>query len=552
MHASLHRRRGATGPQAGRGARPGPLGLPRPAGSAVAAAPRPGAGTRTVPASDRETPFAILTMQCFVLFIVSICLLLRCTAIRWHTGCMCELKEKPSAPSEAIKSHVTQVGFGSQYFRVAGRISEFCPCSQLHIFALNEHRIAKPLEALLHTYFFRYFRVDLGAECPFWDANAYCTVRDCSVDEEDKETDKEMSDVDRKACPMVSQKWTNEADSSWTNEAENKGHIYADLLQNPEKYTGYKREAGASQVWHEIHAYNTFHSEGVAARGGEQETEDGLAEMPLEHRVFYKAVSGLHTSISSHISCGYLLDKKEDIWGVDLDQYMRRIYSHPERINNLHFAYLLVLRSVDVAADFLMHKYDFSSRVPPGAEPDKPKEILAELLKNRDSWPLNFDEESAFTAHGNSTEMLNQFRAKFYNISRIMDCVGCQRCRLWGKLQVMGLGTALRILYAPDRQLVLASLHRNHIVALLNLLGRLSHSIKAAQDMLPLMKLVEDEQIRGATLQPTTNVKGTPADDPAAAQSTEFKPPKSTQNAKKNAWGGNLDFTFRHGGRFDL
>ncbi len=28
------------------------------------------------------------------------------------------------------------------------------------------------------------------------------------------------------------------------------------------------------------------------------------------------------------------------------------------------------------------------------------------------------------------------FKVHFRNISRIMDCVGCDKCRLWGKLQV--------------------------------------------------------------------------------------------------------------------
>ena len=28
------------------------------------------------------------------------------------------------------------------------------------------------------------------------------------------------------------------------------------------------------------------------------------------------------------------------------------------------------------------------------------------------------------------------FKLHFRNISRIMDCVGCDKCRLWGKLQV--------------------------------------------------------------------------------------------------------------------
>lgn len=34
--------------------------------------------------------------------------------------------------------------------------------------------------------------------------------------------------------------------------------------------------------------------------------------------------------------------------------------------------------------------------------------------------------------------------------SALMDCVGCEKCRLWGKLQVLGLGTALKILFSVD------------------------------------------------------------------------------------------------------
>ena len=31
----------------------------------------------------------------------------------------------------------------------------------------------------------------------------------------------------------------------------------------------------------------------------------------------------------------------------------------------------------------------------------------------------------------------NEFKSHFRNISRIMDCVGCDKCKLWGKLQVI-------------------------------------------------------------------------------------------------------------------
>lgn len=47
-------------------------------------------------------------------------------------------------------------------------------------------------------------------------------------------------------------------------------------------------------------------------------------------------------------------------------------------------------------------------------------------------------------------ELLTEIQHKFYNISRVMDCISCDKCRLNGKVQVRGLATALKILFIPD------------------------------------------------------------------------------------------------------
>jgi hypothetical protein len=63
------------------------------------------------------------------------------------------------------------------------------------------------------------------------------------------------------------------------------------------------------------------------------------------------------------------------------------------------------------------------------------------------------------------------FRAHFRNITRIMDCVGCSKCKLWGKLQVHGIGTALKILFSGKKSTKF-TLRRREVVALFNVLGR--------------------------------------------------------------------------------
>lgn len=66
-----------------------------------------------------------------------------------------------------------------------------------------------------------------------------------------------------------------------------------------------------------------------------------------------------------------------------------------------------------------------------------------------------------------------------------MDCVGCDKCRLWGKLQITGMGTALKVLFSSvgleagleqPEPLVLS---RGEVVAFVNTLHRFSESLMA-------------------------------------------------------------------------
>ncbi len=43
-----------------------------------------------------------------------------------------------------------------------------------------------------------------------------------------------------------------------------------------------------------------------------------------------------------------------------------------------------------------------------------------------------------------------EMKAKFMNISKILDCISCEKCRLNGKVQIKGMGTAMKILFSPS------------------------------------------------------------------------------------------------------
>ena len=56
----------------------------------------------------------------------------------------------------------------------------------------------------------------------------------------------------------------------------------------------------------------------------------------------------MHASISAHIANDYLLSEVGGVWGPSLDEFRRRLGgpAASERVANLYFTYLFVLRAV--------------------------------------------------------------------------------------------------------------------------------------------------------------------------------------------------------------
>jgi len=67
-----------------------------------------------------------------------------------------------------------------------------------------------------------------------------------------------------------------------------------------------------------------------------------------------------------------------------------------------------------------------------------------------------------------------------------MDCIGCDKCRLWGKVQTTGVATALKVLFEMDEKALHHNtnqnlLQRSEVVALINTLHRFSESLHAVE-----------------------------------------------------------------------
>ena len=61
----------------------------------------------------------------------------------------------------------------------------------------------------------------------------------------------------------------------------------------------------------------------------------------------------------------------------------------------------------------------------------------------------SFHESSIFSSVDSFQRelLLAEIRDKFYNISRVFDCIGCDKCRFNGKVQITGLGAAMKVLF---------------------------------------------------------------------------------------------------------
>ena len=206
----------------------------------------------------------------------------------------------------------------------------------------------------------------------------------------------------------------------------------------------------------------------------------------LEQRAFYRIISGMHASISTHLCWDYF-NQTTGEWVRNLECYKERLHKHPERISNLYFNYALVTRALAKLQKHLEH-YTFCS-----GDPDQDfstKQKALELVSGIKSSPKTFNESLMFQDPA-MLYLKEDFRNRFRNVSRLMDCVGCDKCRLWGKLQTAGYGAALKVLFEFDETKNGENPHlrRTELVALVNTLARISHSLTAIQNFGAMIEL---------------------------------------------------------------
>ncbi|GAV46432.1 hypothetical protein ZYGR_0A00230 [Zygosaccharomyces rouxii] len=381
----------------------------------------------------------------------------------------------------------------STYFCTIDKGEVINPTCDVTFDEINEinGKIRKDLVSLVHTDFFKYFRLHLYKQCPFWNQNnGFCVNRACAVDvvedwdslpecwqpevlgglqENETISDEESVKEDCKflddLCANNKKQRMIEPDIEYCdiNDLHGEGSVLVDLTANPERFTGYGGQE-SSQIWSSIYGENCF-SQG--------ETGQSLAK-----DAFYRLVSGLHASIGTHLSNDHL-NTETGKWGPDLDLFMARVGNFPDRVSNMYFNYAVVSKALWKIKPYLDH-LKFCDSYDPSV-----KATIMNILSQLDSKVFN---ENLIFEGELSSKLKDDFRIRFKNVTQIMDCVHCDRCRMWGKVQTTGYATSLKILFELDesnensKQHVVDKLTKYELIALFNTFDRLSKSIESVNN----------------------------------------------------------------------
>eukprot|EP01016_Furgasonia_blochmanni_P049515 TRINITY_DN7523_c0_g1_i3.p1 TRINITY_DN7523_c0_g1~~TRINITY_DN7523_c0_g1_i3.p1 ORF type:complete len:496 (-),score=132.46 TRINITY_DN7523_c0_g1_i3:109-1596(-) len=376
-----------------------------------------------------------------------------------------------------ISTHALELEILKTEFDHHGKIDEIC--ADVATIKRTNSRILDTLDNISNTLFFKIFRVNLENECPFWAQKLICTQPGkCSVCKcEDPEipvswkTEDKKSKVDQSPLQDLLAPWSSlpheKKDEEGGNfiwyveDPENAAGVYVNLKLNPEAFTGYQGQ----KIWSAIYSENCFKGD--------------VSNMCLEERTLNRMISGLHTSISTQLS-EYYIDFEYNVTKPNLWMFFEKVGNYPERILNLYFVYSVMLRALNRAGDYLKkYEYDtgdFQNDI-------QTRNLMADMINiTMADCDVPFQEKELFQDVTKRT-IRDQFMQYFYNISRIMDCVECEKCRVYGKMQTYGLGAALKILLNDEAKHRSFSLERNEIIALVNTFIKFATSIEFVDRM---------------------------------------------------------------------
>ena len=339
----------------------------------------------------------------------------------------------------------------------------------------NNKKLCESLQKLKKTLFFKIFKINLDPECSVFHQEMICKDTSCQICEcsngEVPRVWKQPTGIGEDIVTTIDDpftKWVekfNVDTKQWLlkEDIDPKDGAYINLLKNPEGYTGYR----GSHIWNAIFKENCF--------------TERYSSLCVEDKIFSNIFMGWLVNTNFQIGCNFHKRGTNETF-LNLTYVTTKFLYHKDKIDYLFFLYSLMLKAVNKAVPFLL-SYDYSSGNK--TEDIMTEKIIREIfryeLKNLDLIEDSFHDTYTYFENFMNSGMISQLIIRFRNISSIIDCVTCSKCRMHAKLEVFGIATMLKILFSSSTEELKKCMSRNELVSFINLFAKLSKSINNIQ-----------------------------------------------------------------------
>eukprot|EP00920_Eleutheroschizon_duboscqi_P008415 GHVT01019427.1.p1 GENE.GHVT01019427.1~~GHVT01019427.1.p1 ORF type:complete len:682 (+),score=179.37 GHVT01019427.1:264-2309(+) len=368
------------------------------------------------------------------------------------------------------------------------------------------------LRRLKERRFFRFFRVDLERPCPFWasasmcqSAEGHCHVCECDDDEIPQGWKQKPTEhfVDRRtsAAPSPGSTSSFSPRAPFDGVGSARGPVYVDLLLNGPSFTGFQGAA----VWRRIYWENCFGPESATGLSEDAQPTNDAPNNCQEQQAFYRILSGMHSNIAAlaaeyYTPVAVVADKSASaeyghansaanppavtwpppaslaampprepptVYQHSLSFFREKLAAYPDRIANLFVTFHMLLRTVAQVAPVLEEcTCDTGS-------PQEDLAARADLLLVL-SETVNVAAPTGMADPPLFRRRTDDMMRHVHNITRILDCVECEKCRLHGNIKLSALQVAVKAAAADQH---VTTLERNEVTALISALTYFADSI---------------------------------------------------------------------------
>ena len=335
----------------------------------------------------------------------------------------------------------------------------------------NNHRLCDSLEILKKTLFFKIFKINLDPECSVFRQEMICRDTACQICEcsnnEVPRVWKQPQGINEDIVTTIDDpfnKWVekfNVDSKHWLlkEDIDPKDGAYINLLKNPEGYTGYR----GAHIWNAIFKENCF--------------SESYSNLCVEDKIFSNIFMGWLVNTNFQIGCNFRNRETNNTY-INVSYVTKKYLYHKDKIDNLLFLYSLMIKAINKAVPLLL-EYDYRSgnKTEDQMTYKYTKEIFRYELLNIDLIEESFQEIYSHFEKFTNSQKISELIIRFRNISSIIDCVTCSKCRMHAKLEVFGIATMLKIIFTSSTEELKKSMSRNELVAFINLFAKLSKSV---------------------------------------------------------------------------